>query len=54
MILKFITPDVTVRGKREINLFSDMVALADNFEIYPVNSDEVCFSAVFQGVHKLA
>lgn len=54
MILKFITLDVTVRGAKEINLFSDMIALADNFEIYPVNSDEVCFSVVFQGVHKLA
>lgn len=52
MILKFVTLDVTMRGAREIKLFSDMIALADNFEIYPVNREEVCFAATFQRVHK--
>ena len=52
MCIHVQTLDVTMRGAREIKLFSDLIALADNFEIYPVSSEEVCFAAVFQGVNK--
>jgi hypothetical protein len=52
MILHIEMSDITMRGAREIKSFSDMVSLADNFEIYPINKSEVCFAAVFQGVHK--
>lgn len=34
----------------EINLFSAMIATADNFEIYPTDNENVRFAAVFQNV----
>lgn len=39
--------DMVVRGKREIEMFCDMIAKADNFELYPKNGN-VVFSAAFQ------
>ena len=44
--------DMVVRGEREINLFIQLIELADNFEVYPINDEEICFAAVFQGVNK--
>lgn len=52
MIIHAEMPDIVMRGAMEIKSFSAMIALADNFEIYPVSKSEVCFSAVFQGVNK--
>lgn len=52
MSLHIETLDVMMRGAREIKLFSDMVAKANNFEIYPLDDERVCFAAVFQGVNK--
>ena len=46
--------DMVVRGEREINLFISLIELADNFEIYPISDEEICFAAVFQGVNKRA
>ena len=40
--------DILMRGEREINLFCEMISLADNFEIYPVSENTIRFSAVFQ------
>lgn len=42
--------DILMRGEREINLFCEMISLADNFEIYPVSENTIRFSAVFQEV----
>ena len=42
--------DITVRGKREIALFQELIDKADNFEIYPVGSEKVKFAIVFNGV----
>lgn len=39
--------DVTVRGAREIELFSALIAKADNFEIYPVGDERICFAILF-------
>lgn len=52
MIIHAEMPDIVMRGAREIKSFSGMIALADNFEIYPVNKENICFAAVFQGVNK--
>lgn len=53
MSLHMESIDIVVRGAREINLFADLIALADNFEIYPISDEEICFAAVFQGVNKI-
>lgn len=50
MILTIEDFDITATGTEEINLFYDIVKLADNFEIYPVEKDKVHFAAVFQNV----
>lgn len=52
MSLHMESIDIVVRGEREINLFASLIALADNFEIYPISSEEICFAAVFQGVNE--
>lgn len=44
--------DIVVRGEREIKLFIKLIELADNFEIYPINDEEICFAAVFQKVNE--
>ena len=49
MILTIEDFDMTATGATEINLFCDIVKLADNFEIYPVG-DKLHFAAVFQNV----
>ena len=52
MILSVETMDIVVRGTREINLFTEMISKASNFEIYNKGKDKICFAAVFQGVNK--
>lgn len=52
MSLHMESIDIVMRGEREITLFADLISLADNFEIYPISSEEICFAAVFQGVNK--
>ena len=47
MILKIESFDFDVT---EVNLFSAMIATADNFEIYPTDNGNVRFAAVFQNV----
>ena len=53
MSLHMESIDIVVRGTREIELFADLIALADNFEIYPIGDESICFAAVFQGVNKI-
>ena len=50
LILRIEGFDVTVRGKEEIELFTELIAKADNFEIYPVGDESVKFAIVFNGV----
>ena len=52
MIIHAEMPDIVMRGAMEIKSFSAMIALADNFEIYPIDKKNVCFAAVYQGVNK--
>ena len=52
MILHVEMFDMVVRGTKEIKTFSEMIALADNFEIYHIGKGNICFAAVFQRVHK--
>lgn len=42
---------MVVRGKREIDLFNEMTAQMDNFEIYEIDG-HLRFAAVFNGVLK--
>lgn len=50
MILCIEDYSLSATGETEINLFSDIIALADNFELYPLNEETVKFAAVFQNV----
>ena len=52
MFIHVEVSDIVMRGVREIKDFSDLISLADNFEIYPLSDEEVCFAAVFRGVNK--
>ncbi len=52
MSIHIEVPDIVMRGVREIKTFSTLIALADNFEIYPIDEEMVCFAAVFHGVNK--
>lgn len=49
-IVRIEGDDVTVRGQDEINLFCEMIELADNFEIYALTDDTIRFAAVFKNV----
>lgn len=49
-IIRIEGMDILMRGEREINLFCEMVALADNFEIYSTSENSIRFAAVFQNV----
>ena len=50
MILRIEDFSLDVTGEREINLFADIIRHANNFEIYPVDAENVRFAAVFQNV----
>lgn len=39
--------DIIVRGKREIELFQELISNADNFEIYSNGNEGVTFSILF-------
>lgn len=42
--------DIIVRGEREINLFTELISQADNFEIYPIGDEKIKFSILFSNV----
>lgn len=44
--------DITVRGKREIKLFQQLIDKADNFEIYPIGDENIKFALLYSGVLK--
>ena len=46
LILKIEGFDIIIRGKREIELFIELISNADNFEIYSAEED-VIFSILF-------
>ena len=52
MIFHVESMDFIVRGEREINLFTEMISKASNFEIYHKGKGNIHFAAVFQGVNK--
>ena len=47
LIVRIDAFDITIRGEREIKLFVELVSKADNFEIYPVGDEKVCFAILF-------
>ena len=49
LILRIDGLDITIRGKREIALFCELISNADNFEIYAVE-DSVRFAILFNNV----
>lgn len=40
--------DMNVSGETEIKLFVDIIRKADNFEIYPIDEETICFALVYQ------
>lgn len=52
LIMRIVDDNITVLGTTEIKKFNDMCMLADNFEIYPNNNEQLTFAAVFNGVYK--
>lgn len=49
LILRIEGYDITIRGQEEIDLFSELISKANNFEIYPTTDDKIRFSLVFSG-----
>ena len=47
-----VDDSILVRGTREIELFNEMTAAMDNFEIYEIDG-HIRFAAVFNGALKL-
>jgi hypothetical protein len=52
MSLHIEATDFVVRGATEIVLFTRIIVLADNFEIYTKGKGNVHFAAMFRGVNK--
>lgn len=52
MSLHIEANDFVVRGATEIVLFTRIIVLADNFEIYSKGKDKIHFAAMFRGVNK--
>ena len=50
MILRIEAFDINISGEREIKTFSELIALADNFEVYAIEDGDIRFAAVFQNV----
>lgn len=48
IILDIKADDLTLHGETEMKIFSDIIAHADNFEIYALADRRICFAAVFQ------
>ena len=47
LIVRIDCFDITIRGEREIKLFTELVSKADNFEVYPVGDERVRFAILF-------
>ena len=50
LIIRINMFDIVVRGEREINLFSELISNASNFEVYSTGNESIRFSLVFQNV----
>ena len=48
LIIHMEMDDMDVSGEVPIKLFNDIICKADNFEIYPINGERICFALVFQ------
>ena len=47
LILRIDCFDITVRGTSEINLFSELISKADNFEIYATGDERIHIAILF-------
>ena len=45
----FFRREMNVMPQREINLFTELISKADNFEIYPIGDEKVKFAILFSG-----
>lgn len=43
--------DMVIRGQRELKLFSELCSLINNFGIYPIGDESVCFEAMMREVY---
>lgn len=50
MILRVESFDINISDEREIKLFSELISIADNFEVYAIEDNNIRFAAVFQNV----
>jgi hypothetical protein len=39
--------DLTIRGEREIKLFTELISKADNFEVVPIGGDKIELAIMF-------
>lgn len=50
MILRIEAFDINISTEREMNLFSELINLADNFEVYAIEDGNIRLAIVFQDV----
>ena len=50
MILRMEAFDINISGEREIKLFSELIASADNLEMYAIEDSNIRLAVVFQNV----
>ena len=49
LILRIEGYDIIIRGQEEIDLFSELISKANNFEIYATADEKIRFALVFSG-----
>lgn len=49
LVIRIDGYDITIRGTGEIELFRELIAKADNFEIYPMGDEKLRFAIMFNG-----
>ena len=47
LVIRIEGYDIVVRGEREIELFTELISKADNFEIYPIGDEKMMFAVMF-------
>lgn len=48
LIMRMTTTDITIDSDEAYDLLNEIIALTDNFEIYPISNEQLCFAAVFE------
>ena len=50
MILRMEAFDINISTEREMTLFTELINLADNFEVYAIENGNIRLAIVFQDV----